>query len=434
MSTTEHNSNAESEAGPGAINHDLDLNHIECEIKLVNNWKKLKLRSRFSFSMIDPMEIKAMMINYYQIYCPLETKLEFGAFGETFEDIPDINEIVSFVNEPSHQCVDHASLLSIQIELPLLVLPILHNDDNYFFYAFANGKLLLYQTHEEIHNIMSVNKNKIRYQDILSIFHLNHAQYRLAHPKNSHLELNLNEQLNMYEVNELQLEIIKSPRIDRCVICLSSVSYEFAEYCRISSCSHMYHFECVENLIKYGNDNQCPLCRKKVKYVQYLYSNTINKIFKIKNDTLTMINNAHYLNKYYHNIKYRNRSNAREEDNHAQNEEYDEKDEGIISRIIPQKPCLGYLESMPSPTNSNSSISIPPTRHSSPSLTHLQLNNTCDSDTNHENLNGNENNNNYNGNNDNDQNNNNGNNNAYALTKSYGFFETNHDKTAGEDD
>jgi len=200
--------------------------------------------------------------------------------------------------------------------------------------------------------------------DILSIFNLNSENYRFKHPKNNNFELSIFEELAVFKLNERKLEIMALQNIDRCVICLSQISYESDEYCRISGCSHIYHFECIQNLIKYSNDNQCPLCRGKIKYVQYLYNNTINKIFKIKNNTLSIISHKHYFNKYYHHHSIKNKQNKEEEEDY----DYDEKEEATISNmVIPQKPCLGYLQSMPSPTNSNSSISIPPTRHSPPS-------------------------------------------------------------------
>merc|ERR1719356_287146 len=41
------------------------------------------------------------MANYYQIYCSLETKLEFGDFSKIFSHIPSIDDIVSFLNSQS---------------------------------------------------------------------------------------------------------------------------------------------------------------------------------------------------------------------------------------------------------------------------------------------------------------------------------------------
>merc|ERR1719384_3016642 len=180
-----------------------------------------------------------MMVNYYQIKCNLETKLEFNEFHETFNHIPNINDIVSFLNHQSlYKIVENAEaqntenmlvhhnnnnhlltnhLLSIIIELPLIILPIIdHNDAEFTFYGFSNGKLLLFRQNEEmeLNHIESSNKTKICYKDILSILNLKPERFSFGNPKCSNLELNIFEQINiakLMDVDEPKLEILKVP-------------------------------------------------------------------------------------------------------------------------------------------------------------------------------------------------------------------------------
>mmetsp|Transcript_71985 Transcript_71985/g.114688 ORF Transcript_71985/g.114688 Transcript_71985/m.114688 type:complete len:459 (+) Transcript_71985:42-1418(+) len=375
----------------------LDLNQLVCEIKLVNNWKKLQLRECIAFSLIDPTEIQAMFVAFYKIYCPLATVLQYKEHRQSFKYLPDMDEMTHFLRdsvtalEANHLRSDavhtnpatdedieqstHSPLLSIQIELPLLVIP-LHKDDEdendeYIFYGFANGTLLLYKNEVELKRIESLHRKKICYNDILSMFDLSASEnYWLLNPKNPNLELNLYEQINGFALNEVTLQMMKSPEI-RCVICLDHVSYLTDEFCRISCCQHLYHYDCIQSLIRYGNDNQCPLCRERIKYVQYLYqNNVVNKVFKVTHNELLPISHRHYLNKFYVSHNKTGREHAYKavpaEGDAAGEEEYDEKEGQMLScmDMVPSKPCLGFLESMPSPTHSNSSISIPPTRHS----------------------------------------------------------------------
>merc|ERR1712154_445063 len=265
-----------------------------------------------------------------------------------------------------------------------------------------------------------MGKTKICYKDILSILNLKPERFSFGNPKCSNLELNIFEQINiskLMDVDEPKLEILKVPEMHRCVICLTSISYKNDEFCRISCCRHLYHFECIEGCIKYSDSTECPLCRKKIKYVQYLYNGIINKIYKVKNKSLSIISHKHHFNAYYHsNDKYQGNTVNIEDA-----EDFDDE-KGEIVRT-PRKPCLGWNDSklsVGSPTNSDCtdcSISIPPTRHSapsSPSMSHFVLNDNSVSNRN-----------------------NNNNNNTVSNTctsEKVSDFQTNHDKTAGEDD
>ena len=77
---------------------------------------------------------------------------------------------------------------------------------------------------------------------------------------------------------------------DTCAICRESLIKDTDNLVVITSCKHEFHRKCIKEAMKHNKN--CPLCRKKIKYLRYkdrlLLSKTIKHLKKTRKNIKIM--------------------------------------------------------------------------------------------------------------------------------------------------
>eukprot|EP01084_Bolivina_argentea_P099567 178970_1 len=253
-------------------------------------------------------DLKMIIANYYNLYCCVETKLEYYQNKQLYQHIPNTNDIEKYLykckfpqifNHNKYNNKNISKNLILSIYFPFLNINIIHGNNKYFCYITGH-LILLYQLNNNTNKYIlktqqqiSPNRlSEILYLDILSLidttgnytfFDTNNNNFECDLYKPIGYDLNDNENIEPYKLLTMKLPT-NNYELDRCVICLNKISeYEFT---RISSCKHLFHYQCIKQLLQYNkNINQqiwdtqlntyilcnyayCPLCRRKFTSIQ----------------------------------------------------------------------------------------------------------------------------------------------------------------------
>jgi hypothetical protein len=77
---------------------------------------------------------------------------------------------------------------------------------------------------------------------------------------------NTTKHVNTLSQPYFSIQSEKSAEKKECSICILEYLYQ-NELVSVLLCKHMFHTSCIEKWLENENNNNCPLCRKIVKYI-----------------------------------------------------------------------------------------------------------------------------------------------------------------------
>ena len=316
-------------------------------------------------------DLRSIIANYYNLHCSkIQTKLEYYHNNRAFDHIPTSLDVQHFLqkctfppssrkstkSEKSHKI---SKKLILSVYFPFISLSITHQNSKYFVYV-SGDKLSLYQLNcTQSQCIQILNRTispssipSLLYMDILSLIDQS-GQYTFYDPNNSNFECDLfskiakdfkEDEIELFTLETMQLP--KTEDLDRCAICLNEVNE--SEFCRISCCKHLFHYECIRRLLHNDNnineqiwDNEldaytlcnfahCPLCRRKFTSIQSRICNQSNvpTVQYIDVVEVDLIDDAESANEDEEGSDFE-QSPIFDEDASSEEEDYEDDEDGV---------------------------------------------------------------------------------------------------------